>query len=211
MGTMQNATAATMEFQNQVTQLPARAQDTLQGALAELAERGKNKKLDQTVLVQLAEHLSIRFALEKFERGDVKVSAVRQMLDRLNQEIEGLRNILGQHEEKMTDAGIAVESHREILDRRFWANVPDRAKREVLLSEEAWCIPPKNVQSYVAGLIEQGDIALATSILQNYARCANSEEPDGRKRATTGLSELAALCGAGSRTAIAVECGVCAA
>jgi hypothetical protein len=191
-GRLQNPTAATAEFQNQVTQLPARAQDTLQGALAELAERGKNKKLDQAVLVQLAEHLSIRFALEKFERGDVKVSAVRQMLDRLNHEIEELRNILGQHEDKMTDAGIAVESHREILDRRFWANVPDRAKREVLLSEEAWCIPPKNVQSYVAELIEQGDIAGATSILQNYARGVNSEDPDARKRAATGLSELAA-------------------
>ena len=193
MGRMQNPTAATVEFQDRATQLTARAQDKLQGALAELAERGKNKKLDQAMLVQLAEHLSIRFALEKFERGDVKVSAVRQMLDRLNQEIEGLRNILGQHEDKMTDAGIAVESHREILDRRFWANVPDRAKREVLLSEEAWCIPPKNVQSYVAGLIEQGDIAVATSILQNYARCVNSEEPDARRRAATGLSELAAL------------------
>jgi hypothetical protein len=108
MGRMQNPTAATVEFQDRVTQLTARAQDTLQGALAELAERGKNKKLDQAVLVQLAEHLSIRFALEKFERGDVKVSAVRQMLDRLNQEIEGLRNILGQHEDKMTDAGIVA-------------------------------------------------------------------------------------------------------
>ena len=193
MGSMQNPTAATAEFQDQVAQLPAQAQETLQGALAELAERGKNRKLDQAVLVQLAEHLSIRFALEKFERGDVKVSAVRQMLDRLNQEIEDLRKILGQHEDKMTDAGIAVESHREILDRRFWVNVPDRAKREVLLSEEAWCIPPKNVQSYVAGLIEHGDIAVATSILQNYARCVNSEEPDARKRAATGLSELAAL------------------
>jgi hypothetical protein len=71
--------------------------------------------------------------------------------------------------------------------------VPDSAKREVLLSEEAWCIPPKNVQSYVAGLIEHGDIAEAISILQNYARCADSEEPDARKRAATGLSELAGL------------------
>ena len=93
----------------------------------------------------------------------------------------------------MADAGIAVESHREILDRQFWANVPDRAKRDVLLSPEAWCIPPKNLQSYVAGLIERGDIAVATSILQNYARCVDSEEPEARKRAATGLSELAGL------------------
>lgn len=193
VGTTQNVAAATMEFQDHVTNLPGRSQDLLRNALAEMAEQGKNKKLDQGVLVQLAEHLSIRFALEQFERGEVKVNAVRQMLDRMNHEIESLRQILGQHEDKMVQAGLMVESHREILDRQFWANIPESAKREVLLSDEAWCIPPKNVQSYVAELIEHGDIADANSILENYARCADSAEPDARKRAATGLSELAEL------------------
>ena len=36
-------------------------------------------------------------------------------------------------------------------------------------------------------------LAEAISILQNYASCADSEEPDARKRAATGLSELAEL------------------
>jgi hypothetical protein len=193
LGSGQNATSAAVEFQDQVTQLPVRAQDTLRNALAGIAEQGKNAKLDEGVLVQLAEHLSIRFALDRFESGEVKVNAVRQMLDRMNAEIDGLRKILGQHEEKMSEAGLMVESHREILDRQFWASVPENAKREVLLSDEAWCIPPKNVQSYVAEQIEQGNIREAISILQNYAKCADSEEPDARKRAATGLSEMAAL------------------
>ncbi len=193
IGTSPNPSAATVEFQDQVSQMPANAQDTLRQALAGLAEQGKNKKLDESVLVQLAEHLSIRFALEQFERGEVKVNAVRQMLDRMNQEIEQLRKLLGQHEDKMAEAGILVESHREMLDRQFWASVPESAKREVLLSDEAWCIPPKNVQSYVAELIEHGEVAEAISILQNYAKCADSEEPDARKRAATGLSEMATL------------------
>jgi len=193
VGTGQNPVAATVEFQDQFTKMPGRAQDLLRSALASMAEQGKNKKLDQNMLLQLAEHLSIRFALEQFERGEVKVNAVRQMLDRMNQEIEALRKILGQHEDKMAEAGLLVESHREILDRQFWASVPESAKREVLLSSEAWCIPPKNVQSYVASLIEQGDLAEAISILENYARCADSEEPDARKRAATGLSEMAEL------------------
>jgi hypothetical protein len=193
IGTSANPSAATVEFQDQVSQLPGKAQETLRNALAGLAEQGKNKKLDEGVLVQLAEHLSIRFALEQFERGDVKVNAVRQMLDRMNQEIDRLRNILGQHEDKMAEAGILVESHREMLDRMFWASVPESAKREVLLSDEAWCIPPKNVQSYVAELLKQGEMADAVSILQNYARCADSEEMDARKRAATGLSEMAVL------------------
>jgi hypothetical protein len=182
-----------VEFQDQVVKMPGSAQDVLRDALAGIAEQGKHKKLDQSMLVQLAEHLSIRFALERFERGEVKVNAVRQMLERMNQEIEALRKILGQHEDKMTEAGLLVESHRELLDRQFWASVPESAKREVLLSSEAWCIPPKNVQSYVAGLIEHGDIAEASSILRNYASCADSEEPDARKRTATGLSELAGL------------------
>jgi hypothetical protein len=193
IGTSANPSAATVEFQDQVSQLPGKAQETLRNALAGLAEQGKNKKLDEGVLVQLAEHLSIRFALEQFERGDVKVNAVRQMLDRMNQEIDHLRNILGQHEDKMAEAGILVESHREMLDRVFWASVPESAKREVLLSDEAWCIPPKNVQSYVADLLKQGEKADAVSILQNYASCAENEEPDARKRAATGLSEMAGL------------------
>jgi hypothetical protein len=193
IGASANPAAATVEFQDQISQLPGNAQDTLRQALAGLAEQGKNKKLDEGVLVQLAEHLSIKFALEQFERGEVKVNAVRQMLDRMNQEIEALRKVLGQHEDKMAEAGLLVESHREVLDRQFWASVPESAKREVLLSEEAWCIPPKNVQSYVAELIEHGEVAEAISILQNYAKCADSEEPDARKRAATGLSEMASL------------------
>jgi hypothetical protein len=193
MGTGQNTAGAAVELQDQIKKMPDRAQDLLRSALASMAEQSKDKKLDQGMLVKLAEHLSIRFALEQFERGEVKVNAVRQMLDRMNQEIESLRKILGQHEDKMVEAGLLVESHREILDRQFWASVPESAKREVLLSSEAWCIPPKNVQSFVARLMEEGNVAEAVSILQNYAKCADSEEPDARKRAATGLSELAEL------------------
>jgi hypothetical protein len=193
VGSGPNPAGAAVEFQGQVSKLPGRAQDVLRNALAGIAEQGKNTKLDQNMLVKLAEHLSIRFALERFETGEVKVNAVRQMLDRMNQEIDALRKILGQHEDKMMEAGLLVESHRELLDRQFWASVPENAKREVLLSTEAWCIPPKNVQSYVGELIEQGNAAEAISILKNYASCADSEEPDARKRAATGLSELAEL------------------
>jgi hypothetical protein len=189
----QGGMAAAGAFQQQVTQLPGRAQDTLKQALAALAAQAPDAKPDESVLVQLAEHLAIRFALERFERGEVKVNAVRQMLDRMNQEIENLRKILGAHEDKMTEAGLLAESHREILDRQFWAAVPESGKRAVLLSGEAWCIPPRNVQSYVGELIEHGNIAEAISILQNYAACADSEEADARKKTAVGLSEMAEL------------------
>jgi hypothetical protein len=185
--------AAAGAFHEQMSQLPGRAQDTLKAAIAELASHAPDVKPDQSVLVQLAEHLAIRFALERYEKGEVKVNAVRQMLDRMNQEIENLRGILGAHEDKMSEAGLMVESHREILDRQFWAAVPESGKRTVLLSGEAWCIPPRNVQSYVGELIEKGNIADAIGILQNYAACADSEETDARKKTASGLSEMAEL------------------
>lgn len=193
VGAGQGGIAAAGAFQEQVTHLPGSAQDTLKRAIASLAAQAPDGQPDESVLVKLAEHLAIKFALDRFESGEVKVNAVRQMLDRMNQEIENLRKILGAHEDKMTDAGILVETHREILDRQFWAAVPESSKRAVLLSGEAWCIPPKNVQSYVAHLIETGDVAQAISILQNYASCAESDEPDARKKTALGLSELAEL------------------
>src|SRR5438477_411822 len=165
-----------------------------QGLLA--VGQAPNNKPDESVIVKLAEHLAIRFALEQFERGEVKVNAVRQMLDRMNQEIENLRKILGSHEDKMSEAGILAESHREILDKQLWAAVPESGKRAVLLSGDAWCIPPRNVQSYVGELIEHGNIAEAISILQNYAACADSEDANARlcpevatRRYCTGMEQ----------------------
>jgi hypothetical protein len=185
--------AAAGAFHEQMSQLPGRAQDTLKAALAEIASHAPDVKPDQSTLIQLAEHLAIRFALDRYEKGDVKVNAVRQMLDRMNSEIDTLRKLLGSHEEKMSDAGITIETHREILDRQFWAAVPESGKRTVLLSSEAWCIPPRNVQSYVGELVEQGNIADAVSVLQNYAACADSEDTDARKKTAAGLSEMAEL------------------
>src|SRR5579863_2366902 len=183
------------QVQERLSQLPGRAQDILKQALAGLAAQVPGEKPDEAVLVRLAEHLAIRFALERYERGDVKVNAVRQMLDRMNLEIENLRKILGAREEKMADAGLLLTSQRDILDQQFWAGVPERNKCGVLLSEEAWCIPPRNVHSFVADLLDKGNTADAIRILQNYAACTDSENSEARKRSALGLSELAELYG----------------
>lgn len=176
-----------------MSQLPGTAQETLKRAIAGLTAQASGTETNEHVLVQLAEHLAIRYALERYERGDMKVNEVRQMLGRLNQEIDGLRKILQTHEDKMSEAGLAVESHRGILDRQFWASVPENAKQNVLLSEDAWCIPPRNVQSYVNDLMQRGDVAGAVRILQNYASCAENEDPDARRKTAMGLSEMAPL------------------
>jgi hypothetical protein len=193
MGKGQGGVGAAAAFQEKVSELPGTAREMLRQALASMAAQTPNIKPDETMIVQLAEHLAIKFALERFERGEVKVNAVRQMLDRLHQEIDNLRKVVGAHEDKMSEGGMLFESHREILDRQFWAAVPERGKHQILLSSEAWCISPHNVQSYVRELMGKGNTFDAASILKNYAACVESEDPDARKKTAVGLAELSEL------------------
>ncbi len=189
-------------MQEQLAKLPERAQDLLQQALAALAAQAPSTVLEQPMVLKLAEHLAIRFALDRYERGEIRVNAVRQMLERMNQEIEGLRKILGAHEEKMTKAGLVVESHADVLDRQFWAAVPESGKRAVLLSPEAWCIPPRNIRAYVEELFRREERAMADSILLNYAGCVSNPEVDARRKTALGLAELAELYARGDGRAL---------
>lgn len=183
---------AEWQISGDVGALAAPAKQTLRQALQEIAAQG-NLDADRPLLLQVAEHLAIRFAMEQFERGEVRVNAVREMLGRLSRELETLRSVLSAHEDKMNRAGLTVESHAEILDRQFWAAMPEKGKRSVLLSPDAWCIPPRNVEHYVRELVGQGDTELAENILANYAVCVRSSEAEGRSKAAQGLSHLAAL------------------
>lgn len=184
----------TGELQQQIPQLHERTQLTLRQALATLATHSPNRP-NEPMLAKLAEHMAIRFALDRFERGEVRVNAVRQMLDRMSHEIVSLRKVLGAHEEKMARAGVLAESHADILDRQFWASVPASAKQGVLLSPEAWCIPPRNVRQFLEELLKRGENDLAHKILVNYASCISSPEAEARRKTATGLSEIAELYG----------------
>jgi hypothetical protein len=175
----------------ELTRLPEQSQETLRKALAAVAAQAPPTDSKDPMLLRLAEHLAIKFALERYERGEVKVNAVRQMFEKMSQEIEGLRKILGAHEQKLADAGVIVESTAELLDRQFWAAVPDRGKRAVLSSEDAWCIPARNIKQYVEELLAQGDKKAVLEILRNYASCLQSEEFEARRRAAIGIAELA--------------------
>jgi hypothetical protein len=179
--------------QQQITSMPLSNQELLRQALAQFSAKSPEMRPSQEMLVNLAEHMAIRFALERYERGEVKVNAVRQTLERMSREIESLRDILGKHEDRMAKAGMQVESHAEVLDRQFWASVPESGKRSVLLSAEAWCIPPRNIRAYLNEISQQGDAALYTQILSTYATCIRGEEAEARKRTAMGLAELADL------------------
>lgn len=180
-------------WQQKVGALPSNAQTTLRQALASAAALTPSAKLDEAMLLRLAEDLAIRFALDRFQRGEVRVNAVRQLLDRMGHELDSLRKILKSREEKMAGAGLSVESHADVLDRQFWAAVPDSGKRAVLTSPDAWCIPPRNIQQYVEELLGRGESEAAGTILLRYASCVRNKDGEARKKAAIGLGQLAEL------------------
>ena len=107
--------------------------------------------------------------------------------------MDTLRQILRVQEEKMSKAGIMVESHADILDRMFWAEIPEQGKKSVLLSNEAACVPPRNIRQFVELLFEREDDELAGKILQNYCSGLDAKDPEPRRKTATGLAQLADL------------------
>jgi hypothetical protein len=189
-------------FQSRLSALPVRAQYTLQQALAGLAAQAPNEKPDKPMLLKLAEHVAIRFALDSYERGELRVNAVKQLLDRMNSEIEGLRKILSTQEDMMASAGLQVQSYTELLDQEFWAQVPDENKKEVLTSDEAWCVPPRNVRGYLEEMLRRGELKTVNEILMKYAACIGLDNPEARRTTAIGLSDLAELYGSGDGSAL---------
>ncbi len=180
-------------WQQKLAMLPQNAQVTLRQALAGVAAKSPSSKMDEAMLLRLSEDLAIKFALDRFQRGEVRVNAVRQMLDRMGNELDTLRKLLKSREDRLASAGVSIESHADVLDRQFWAAVPESGKRQVLNSSEAWCIPPRNVQQYVEELLGRGESEAAGDILVKYASCVRNSDAEARKKAAIGLSQLAEL------------------
>jgi hypothetical protein len=181
------------QFQSELNTVDSNTRLNLQQLLQSLSAKVPAHRDDTPLLMKAAEHMAIRFALERFQKGEVKVNAVHQMLEHMSRQMDSLRQILRLQEDKMSKAGILVESHADILDRMFWAEVPDAGKKSVLLSDEAPCVPARNIRQFVELLLEQGDKETAKEILQNYASCLSAKDPEPRRKIATGLGQLADL------------------
>jgi hypothetical protein len=166
----------------------------LQQLLGTLAAQATSAQQDDTpLLMKAAEHMAIRFALERYQKGEIKVNAVHQMMEHMSRQMDSLRHILKLHEDKMSKAGLLVESHADILDRMFWAEVPESGKKSVLLSNEAACVPPRNVRQFVELMLDQEDQETARGILANYYTCLEVKDIEPRRKTAIGLSQLADL------------------
>jgi hypothetical protein len=182
------------DIQKEVTETDPNTRLNLQQLLGSLAAKATTAEEEDTpLLMKAAEHMAIRFALERYQKGEVKVNAVHQMMEHMSRQMDSLRSILKLQEDKMSKAGILVESHADILDRMFWAEVPESGKKSVLMSHEAPCVPPRNLRQFVEVLLERDDKQSAADILNNYSSCLGAKEAEPRRRTAIGLSQLADL------------------
>ena len=148
------------DIQKELTETDPNTRLNLQQLLGSLAAKATTAEEEDTpLLMKAAEHMAIRFALERYQKGEVKVNAVHQMMEHMSRQMDSLRSILKLQEDKMSKAGILVESHADILDRMFWAEVPESGKKSVLMSHEAPCVPPRNLRQFVEVLLERDDKA----------------------------------------------------
>jgi hypothetical protein len=182
------------DLQKELTQTDPNTRLNLQQLLGSLAAKAASSEEEDTpLLMKAAEHMAIRFALERYQKGEIKVNAVHQMMEHMSRQMDSLRQILKMQEEKMSKAGILVESHADILDRMFWAEVPEAGKKSVLLSVEAPCVPPRNVRQFVELLLERDENDTAAEILNNYSGCLSAKDIESRRKTAIGLSQLADL------------------
>ncbi|MFY9947212.1 MAG: hypothetical protein WA261_17940 [Candidatus Sulfotelmatobacter sp.] len=185
--------ASPEDLQKELVQTDPNMRLNLQQLLGSLAAKATTEQEDTPLLMKAAEHMAIRFALERYSKGEVKVNAVHQMMEHMSRQMDSLRQILKLQEEKMNKAGILVESHADILDRMFWAEVPESGKKTVLLSHEAPCVPPRNLRQFVEVLLDRDDKQTTAEILNNYSGCLGTKEIEARRKVAIGLSQLADL------------------
>ena len=148
---------------------------------------------DPVTLVKIAEQLAIRVARDQFERGDTPIDAVQQTLHRMAAELQKLRQVLRCQQEEMSRAGLNVQAYGEELDAQFWAGIPEHVKGQVLLSPDCWCIPPQNIRSFVAGLLERNGAEMAERILDHYSQCLDAPRPEPVLKTAQGVLQLADL------------------
>ena len=190
----QDPTVKEEDLQKELTETDPNTRLNLQQLLGSLAAKASEQQQEDTpLLMKAAEHMAIRFALERYQKGEIKVNAVHQMMEHMSRQMDSLRSILKMQEDKMSKAGILVESHADILDRMFWAEVPESGKKSVLMSHEAPCVPPRNVRQFVEVLLDREDNQTAGEILNNYSGCLNAKDAEPRRRTAIGLSQLADL------------------
>lgn len=162
--------------------LPANAKSVFREAFAEVTTKLRPTKLDDAAWLRLSTDIAIRCATERFESGAITAAEVRPFLERLGCEVESQRESIG--------GNALTDSFKNVLERQFWASVSDGSKQRILLSTDAWRVPPRNVQQHVREHQRRGDNATAEKILIQYAGCVRHEDAEARRKTTDGLIQI---------------------
>ena len=80
--------------------------------------------------------------------------------------------------------------------------MPEENKKEVLTSDEAWCVPPRNVRAFLEEMLRRGELKTVNEILLKYAACVRLDAPEARRTTAIGLSDLAEFYGSGDGSAL---------
>jgi len=180
------------KLHQEFAQLPQSSQHALRQALAEFAHAKPKTPASTPLLLQVAEHLAVQLALDRYQKGDARVDAVTEMLNRLNREVDSLREALGSREEKVKPTGFEIaRPSSNTLEQQFWSRAPESAKLDVLLSDQAWRVPTHFIRQYLDQLAEPDESKKLQQVLVNYASCIHSPSPEGRQKTALGLKDLA--------------------
>lgn len=173
---------------------PGKSASNLQQAIQKLLPAKPTAEMRGALLMQVAEHVALRAVSDKYKTQGLNVTAIQQMLDRMNSELENLRKVLRAREEEMGRAGLSVESHADVLDNKFWQGVPEEARRKVLLSGDAWVLPPVIIRNFVQPLLaKRAEVDLVSDVLRNYCNFLNRENHAARAKTAAGVGKLADL------------------
>jgi hypothetical protein len=180
-------------LQDKLASLLEHSREALREALAEIAGEVAAAYSKAPTPLRQTDHLATPLATERPNRVEIKVKSVGHTSAPMPQKVESQPTVSVAQEEKPSPAGSTDRPNTEVMDQEFWAGVPERSKRTVLCSSDAWCIPPRNVKLYVDELVLRGDEKGSYEILKNYALGLKNGNREARRRTAIGLGELAGV------------------
>jgi hypothetical protein len=182
--------AVVTELLERVRTLSPGTQNSLRLALTSLLDENSTAATNPQLLLQLAERMAIQQAIRKFEQGDARVDAVRDVMSRMAREIETLRKKLAVHEELARQATPGQADATEILERDFWSALSYDARRRALMSPDAWTLPVKYARLFLEEARAHNDAAAEEEFLFHYAAGVRARKGEIRRAAADGILDL---------------------
>jgi len=174
-----------------LSDVPRAAHACLRDALTELC-RASAISSEPHLFVQLAEGVALSLTHRTAQNAVPAAPQVLASLDFMAADIEALQMSLPMAAPAApAGSGPRPEPHGEILHRHFWSALPEGQLRHLLLSPQAWCVPPRQLLACVEQMLDRSDVESAGAVLFSYASAVHSPEPAGRRSAAAGLAELA--------------------